>query len=100
LSEIDSFVGRIGAAPCDDEKALVSILNCCADNLKVLVRIEGRGFASGAYGNDPGDSCFDLTIDKGFKSHVIEGAIAKRGNEGGKGSGKHGSVLMRNLLIV
>jgi hypothetical protein len=41
-----------------------------------------------------------LAIDKGFKSSVIEGAIAERGDEGGKGSSKHPDILMGNPLIV
>jgi len=93
LRQLDGFDGGIGSASGNHHETLVGKLHRCLDDFEMLVGIESGGLTGGPDGNDTRDSGRDLPVDEGFESLVIKRAIAKRSDEGGECTCKHGGLL-------
>ncbi len=95
--EGDGFAGGVGAGAGDHFAAPGGELDGAADDVEVLLVVEGGRFAGGADGDDAVDARGDLRFDEGGEGSVVKGIVAKRRDERRDGAGKHRARLLRDL---
>jgi hypothetical protein len=97
--QAEGFCSAVAAGSGHDLASPAGGLDDFADDTLMLIMREGRGLASGSYGDQEGDPGLDLKIDLLLKAFDVEFSVMKWGNDRYSNAGKIASLARTHELM-